>query len=67
MTNKQLEKVVGAILKGKYSWACVLILRYGGCNPIDYIPTRTYYRLVKDNCYGNEVGTKEAEVYSSCR
>jgi hypothetical protein len=51
MTNEQIEKIVSAICEGKYSWACVLILRYAGHNPIDYIPSRTYYRLLKDNYY----------------
>lgn len=30
--------------------ACVLILRFSGYNPIDYIPYRTYIRLLKNNC-----------------
>lgn len=50
MTTEQFEKVVEAILAGKYSWACVLILRFAGYNPLHYIPYRTYNRLIKDNC-----------------
>ncbi|MGF1514753.1 MAG: HetP family heterocyst commitment protein [Elainellaceae cyanobacterium] len=50
MTSEQFSQVVEAILDGKYSWACVLILRFAGYNPLHYIPYRTYNRLVKDNC-----------------
>ncbi len=47
MTCEQFEQVVDAILSGKYSWACVLILRFAGYNPLHYIPYRTYNRLMK--------------------
>lgn len=49
MTTEQFEQVVEAILAGKYSWACVLILRFAGYNPLHYIPYRTYNRLLKEN------------------
>jgi hypothetical protein len=49
MTEEQFEQIVGAILNGKYSWACLLILRFAGYNPLHYIPYRTYNRLIKDN------------------
>lgn len=49
MTMEQLDQVVDAILAGKYSWACLLILRFVGYNPMHYIPYRTYNRLVKEN------------------
>ncbi|MEB3159851.1 MAG: HetP family heterocyst commitment protein [Synechocystis sp.] len=49
MSDQQLDEVVGAILAGKYSWACVLILKFAGYNPLHYIPYRTYHRIVKDN------------------
>ncbi|NJO79372.1 MAG: HetP family heterocyst commitment protein [Cyanobacteria bacterium RM1_2_2] len=49
MTTEQFTQVVDAILEGKYSWACVLILRFAGYNPLHYIPYRTYNRLMKDN------------------
>lgn len=49
MEPEQFTQVIGAILEGKYSWACVLILRFAGYNPLHYIPYRTYNRLVKDN------------------
>jgi len=50
MTTEQFEEIVEAILNGKYSWACVLILRFAGYNPLHYIPYRTYNRLIKENC-----------------
>lgn len=50
MTEQQFEGIVDAILAGKYSWACVLILQTAGYNPLHYIPYRTYNRLIKDNC-----------------
>lgn len=49
MTNEQFEQIVDAILAGKYSWACVLILRFAGYNPLHYIPYRTYNRLIKEH------------------
>ncbi|KAM3099985.1 HetP family heterocyst commitment protein [Phormidesmis sp. 146-35] len=49
MEPEQFTQVIEAILAGKYSWACVLILRFAGYNPLHYIPYRTYNRLVKDN------------------
>ncbi|MEG4329272.1 HetP family heterocyst commitment protein, partial [Microcoleus sp. herbarium5] len=33
----------------KYSWACFLLLRCTGYNPLDYIPYRTSNRLLKEN------------------
>lgn len=50
MSPEQFTQVVDAILEGKYSWACVLILRFAGYNPLHYIPYRTYNRLVKEHC-----------------
>jgi hypothetical protein len=49
MKPEQFEQIVAAILSGKYSWACVLILRFAGYNPLHYLPYRTYRRLIKDN------------------
>ncbi|MBW4611758.1 MAG: HetP family heterocyst commitment protein [Desmonostoc vinosum HA7617-LM4] len=53
MKNQQFDKVVEAILAGKYSWACVLMLRFAGYNPLHYIPYRTYNRLIKENSQAN--------------
>jgi hypothetical protein len=52
MSLEQFEQVVEAILAGKYSWACVLILRFSGYNPLHYIPYRTYNRLMKQHNQG---------------
>jgi hypothetical protein len=49
MNPDQFNQVVTAIIEGKYSWACVLILRFAGYNPAHYIPYRTYKRLIKSN------------------
>jgi hypothetical protein len=45
MSQEQFDQVVEAILAGKYSWACVLILQAVGYNPLHYIPYRTYMRV----------------------
>lgn len=50
ITSEQLEQIIKAILNGKYSWACVLFLYFCGYNAIDYMPYRTYIRLLKNNC-----------------
>jgi hypothetical protein len=50
---QQFDKVVEAIIAGKYSWACVLMLRFTGYNPLHYIPYRTYNRLLKENSQTN--------------
>jgi hypothetical protein len=49
MSPEQFTQVIEAILAGKYSWACVLILRFAGYNPLHYIPYRTYNRLQKEH------------------
>ncbi|MGQ4649800.1 HetP family heterocyst commitment protein [Lyngbya aestuarii] len=49
ISTEQLDQIVGAILAGKYSWACVLLLRFVGYNPLHYIPYRTHNRLIKEN------------------
>ena len=51
---QQFDQIVEAILAGKYSWACVLMLRIVGYNPLHYIPYRTYNRLLKDNTQVNK-------------
>ncbi len=50
ISPEQLNEIIEAILAGKYSWACVLLLRCAGYNPLHYIPYRTYNRLLKENC-----------------
>ncbi|MCC5635942.1 HetP family heterocyst commitment protein [Nostoc sp. CHAB 5844] len=48
ITDEQLDQVIEAISDGRYSWACVLILRFVGYNPLHFIPQRTYSRLMKE-------------------
>lgn len=50
INHEQLNQIIEAILAGKYSWACFLLLRSTGYDPLHYIPYRTYNRLVKENC-----------------
>ncbi|WP_341530761.1 HetP family heterocyst commitment protein [Nostoc sp. UHCC 0302] len=49
ITPEQLNQIIEAIVEGRYSWACVLILRFVGYNPLHFIPQRTYSRLIKEN------------------
>lgn len=58
---QQFDKVVEAILAGKYSWACVLMLRFGGYNPLHYIPYRTYNRLLKENSKATRTNQQQSE------
>lgn len=52
LTKEQLEQVMEAILAGKYSWACFLMLRFIGYDPLQYLPYRTCNRLIKENRQG---------------
>ncbi|WGV25161.1 HetP family heterocyst commitment protein [Halotia branconii] len=63
INTEQIEQIIKAIIAGKYSWACVLILRFSGYNPIDYIPYRTYIRLLKNNYLTDSSKTKEADNF----
>lgn len=74
MTYEQFTQVVDAILAGKYSWACVLILRFAGYNPLHYIPYRTYNRLEKENSpsrkskpKGSKLRSEEASLHCISR
>jgi hypothetical protein len=48
-SSKNFDEIISAIISGKYSWACFLMLRWANYNPIQYIPYRTYNRLIKEN------------------
>ena len=65
MNIDQFNQVVDAILAGKYSWACVLILRFSGYNPLHYIPYRTYNRLLKDNAQVKKQNTDKNNINTS--
>lgn len=56
---EHLDQIVSAILAGKYSWACVLILRFAGYNPLQYIPYRTYHRLERENRPARTLGHQQ--------
>ncbi|NMG05772.1 heterocyst differentiation protein [Brasilonema sp. UFV-L1] len=58
---EQFDQVVEAILAGKYSWACVLMLRFAGYNPLHYIPYRTYNRLLKENSHVSRSNQQQSE------
>ncbi len=47
LSSEEFAQVVEAIIDGQYSWACVLMLRSTGYNPLHYMPYRTYTRLLK--------------------
>ncbi len=49
MSEEEFAVIIDAILNGKYSWACVLILKNAGYEPGHYIPYRTLNRLIKEN------------------
>jgi hypothetical protein len=49
LETTQADQITEAILSGKYSWACALLLQFVGHDPIDYIPQRTYSRLIKEH------------------
>lgn len=72
ITNDQLEQVIAAISNGRYSWACVLILRFIGYNPLHFIPQRTYSRLIKEHSQfitaklESETSSNSSEI-STCR
>ena len=63
MDSRKFDEIVTAILAGKYSWACVLILRCAGYNPLHYIPYRTYNRLMKNNSQRTSI--KELQEHHS--
>lgn len=69
MSEEKFEQIIDAILAGKYSWACVLILETAGYNPLHYIPYRTYNRLIKNNCISSqssyEAKTEEKQATTS--
>ncbi len=62
MNPEQFEQLVEAIVDGKYSWACVLILRFAGYNPLHYIPYRTYNRLMKERSQTSRRSTYQTDT-----
>lgn len=60
MSEQEFSNVIDAIINGKYSWACVLVLQSAGYNPLHYIPYRTYNRLIKSNLKATQENSVEA-------
>lgn len=60
--TEQIEQIIKAIISGKYSWACVLMLQFSGYDPVDYIPYRTYIRLLKNNYLLGNSPTNQPDV-----
>ena len=61
INHEQLNQIIEAILAGKYSWACFLLLRCIGHDPLHYLPYRTYNRLVKENCQTSKLQKLEVK------
>jgi hypothetical protein len=51
LKSEEMDQILGAIVSGKYSWACALILRFTGHEPLHYLPQRTYTRIMRENWY----------------
>jgi hypothetical protein len=64
LDREQINQIIDAILAGKYSWACFLLLRCIGYEPLHYIPYRTYNRLVKEHCQTSRLTELEAKSTS---
>lgn len=47
INEEKMDAIIDAILQGKYSIACLLLLEATGYNPLQYMPYRTYNRLQK--------------------
>ncbi|NET30947.1 MAG: HetP family heterocyst commitment protein [Cyanothece sp. SIO1E1] len=60
VNSEQLNQIIEAIIAGKYSRACALLLKFVGYNPLHYIPYRTYSRAMKYDC-----GINNEKTYSS--
>ena len=56
---EQLSQIISAIIDGRYSWACVLLLRAISENPLHYIPYRTYNRLLKEELQVGKLSKNE--------
>lgn len=65
LSAEQLTQITTAILEGKYSWACVLMLRCTGYDPLDYLPQRTYTRLIKENSYERPLKHRKSKTSGS--
>lgn len=67
MGEEEFAVIIDAILNGKYSWACVLILKNAGYEPGHYIPYRTLNRLIKENGFPSCAPSHEHRSRNSSR
>jgi hypothetical protein len=51
LKSEEMDQILSAILSGKYSWACALMLQFTGHEPLNYLPQRTYTRIMRENWY----------------
>lgn len=58
VNSEQVAQIIEAIIAGKYSWACVLLLRFSGYEPSHLIPYNTYNRILKQNMDSNKLSTQ---------
>lgn len=58
LNEEQFSQVLSAIIDGKYSWACALFLKFSGHDPRNYLPYRTYIRLIKERCQRQETSNR---------
>jgi hypothetical protein len=59
LKSEEMDQVISAILSGKYSWACALVLRFTGHEPLNYLPQRTYTRIMRENWYAPNPSRKD--------
>lgn len=45
--DERADEIIAAIIEGEYSWACALYLQSKGYDPVEYMPHRTYSRLLR--------------------
>lgn len=67
MSEEDFALIIDAILNGKYSWACVLILKNAGYEPGHYIPYRTLNRLIKENGFPSSAASRQSAKSKSRR
>lgn len=66
LDEDKVSEITAAILEGKYSWACFLLLRDLGYEPSEYIAYRTYYRLIKEHSESLENNEPEVSATDQC-
>jgi len=49
ISQDKMDKIIDAVIDGKYSYACLIMLEEAGYDPAQYITYRTYNRLQKQH------------------